>query len=314
MRISLEETAERLKQGEVVAVPTETVYGLAASIAHPKAIGQIFSLKKRPANNPLIVHVSQANSIPSYTLELPYQFDQLAHAFWPGPLTVVLPADCTKIPLAARGGLSTAAFRVPSHPLTLKLLELTGPLVMPSANLSGRPSATTSEHVEQDFGPEFPILEGGACTKGVESTVLCFSGDCWQVIRLGALPAEIFSSVLGYIPPNGKKRQGEAPLCPGQQYRHYAPKAALFLSENIHKDTRTAILGFSDRIYPAACRVFVMGNSTDPEDVTEKLYAALRTLDAEGIHAATVDMDFPRSGLWETVHERLQRAAEHTVS
>src|SRR5262245_4612508 len=143
MHISLEEAASALKSGLVVAVPTETVYGLAASIDFPDAIEDIFRLKGRPSNNPLIVHVASAKEIAFYVTQQPPQFLKLASAFWPGPLTVVLPVDQVRIPSVARAGLPTAAFRVPNHPLTRELLEITGPLVMPSANLSGKPSATT---------------------------------------------------------------------------------------------------------------------------------------------------------------------------
>jgi L-threonylcarbamoyladenylate synthase len=168
MRISLTEAQKLLEKGHVVAIPTETVYGLGGLLKYPQAIEQIFTLKGRPNNNPLIIHVSSLQEIRLYVPHLPDEVDALAHAFWPGPMTLVLPIEPDKIPNKARAGLSTAAFRIPQHPLALQLLEKSGALVMPSANVSGRPSATSPEHVEADFGQDFPIVEGGPCRKAFD--------------------------------------------------------------------------------------------------------------------------------------------------
>lgn len=305
MRISIEQAAALLRNGEVVGVPTETVYGLAASIQHPAAIDHIFSLKNRPADNPLILHVATAEQILDFVEGFPEGFQELSNAFWPGPLTLVIPVVEETIPHQVRAGLSTAAFRVPGHPLTRELLSLTGPLVMPSANVSGRPSATTAEHVEADFGADFPVLDGGACGTGVESTILIFQGEKWTVGRLGAIPAERFDSLLGYVPLEAKK--GEAPLCPGQRYRHYAPTAKLHSGrvEGCH-----TVLGYAEREYAGAGRVIVLGSVRDPAGVAEGLYAALRRLDDEGVVAAWVDVDVPREGLWLTIIDRLYKASE----
>lgn len=161
MRISLQAAASALKSGQVVAVPTETVYGLAAALNSKIAVEDIFKLKSRPSDNPLIIHVNELDQIESLARALPEDFYLLASAFWPGPMTLVLPVNIDAVPSIARAGLPTAAFRIPRHPLALQLLALTGPLVMPSANISGSPSATSVEHVEADFGDNFPILEGG---------------------------------------------------------------------------------------------------------------------------------------------------------
>jgi L-threonylcarbamoyladenylate synthase len=313
MKISLLETAQRLLNTGVVAVPTETVYGLAASVSQPAAIDQIFVLKGRPANNPLIIHIAEFKQLEQYVSTLPEGARELAQAFWPGPLTLVLPCDLEQVPSQVRAGLNTAAFRVPNHPMTLELLSITGPLVMPSANLSGRPSATSPEHVEEDFGSEFPVLDGGSCGFGVESTILYYGDEQWQIIRLGALPAEAFEDVLGYIPLFNVSSKEKAPICPGQLYRHYAPKAKLILVENLtecaDRECAGVILGFNDRKYPAADRVISLGSSSSPKDVAENLYAVLRYLDQEGIESVLVDMDFPRHGLWLTIEERLKKAA-----
>jgi L-threonylcarbamoyladenylate synthase len=283
------------------------VYGLAASTHYPEAIDQIFHLKGRPANNPLIVHVPSLDQIRDCALSFPDGFEILAEAFWPGSMTVILPVDPHKVPDRARAGLPTAAFRIPSHPLALELLNLSGPLVMPSANISGRPSATRPEHIEHDFGSHFPILDGGVCQRGLESTIILFRGDKWEIIRTGSIAAEDFLETLGYVPHINSSTQA-APLCPGQMYRHYAPKAKLLLTKPSENE-EAVILGFLERDYPAKCRVLPMGSVLQPETVAENLYGLLRQLDAENISYAYVDMQFPSHGLWTTIYERIQKAS-----
>lgn len=308
MHISLNKTIHLLETGHVVAVPTETVYGLAASLTQPTAILNIFSLKGRPSNNPLIIHVGSVEQIFYFTKQFPENFHQLAETFWPGPLTVVLKVETNLIPTSIRAGLPTAAFRIPNHPLTRELLQRVGPLVMPSANISGRPSATNPSHVESDFGKDFPVLDGGACQCGVESTILHQDGDRWEIIRQGALSADLFAPILGYIPEIHTIKPGAAPTCPGQMYRHYAPRAQLHLSNSLHQ-CREVVVGFSDRVYPLASRLFCLGPSTDAHAVAENLYFILRQLDEEQVEKAWVDMHFPQVGLWLTLAERLKKAA-----
>lgn len=310
MRVSLTEAAQLLTQGNVVAVPTETVYGLGASLNKHQAIESIFSLKGRPANNPLIIHASSAEEIMKFTKNIPPGFDQLASSFWPGPMTLVLPADENRVDSKARAGLPTAAFRIPGHPTTLALLKLTGPLVMPSANLSGKPSATSAEHVEHDFGSDFPVLDGGKCLRGVESTILIFVDGVWRIIRQGAIPAEAFQEILGYMPIVEVSAGRGKPLCPGQLYRHYAPKAKLVLTDHFDDSMTGAVVGFRDRIYPKALKLVPLGSSTQPKKAAEHLYAALRQLDEEDIPLAYVDVDVPQEGLWLTILERLKKAAQ----
>lgn len=307
MRITVENAIERLQAGQVVALPTETVYGLAAALKCPQAIAEIFALKGRPANNPLIVHVSAAEEIPAYVTELPADFPKLAKAFWPGPMTLVLPVRLDTVPENARAGLATAAFRVPDHAQTRAVLK-DGPVLMPSANLSGRPSATSADHVEVDFGEHFPVLDGGKCGKGLESTILLWNQQekVWTIGRLGSLPPEVFLKVLGYRPEISKG--GRQPVCPGQLYRHYAPKAHLTLVQSFSEEMKGVILGFEDRKYPHGCSLFSLGSSNDPEVAAQRLYALLRKLDQEGIAKAWVDINLPEDGLWLTLKERLIKA------
>jgi L-threonylcarbamoyladenylate synthase len=310
MRIKLEKAVQILSEGDIAAVPTETVYGLAASLYHPKAIEKIFFVKGRPSNNPLIIHLADPNDLKKFVRDFPSGFDLLTRSFWPGPLTLVLPLFDDSIPSNVRAGLPTAAFRVPDCPLALALLQKTGPLVMPSANLSGRPSATCPEHVEADFGANFPVLDGGACRKGVESTILIHNGGQWRIIRQGALAAEDFNRVLNYVPLISFKEPANTPLCPGQLYRHYAPKARLILSKKIAADAHSVILGFSGRTYPDGAKIIIMGSAEDPIGVAEQLYAILRQLDDEGVKEAGVDFNIPEQGLWATIAERLKKASQ----
>lgn len=304
MKISLEEATSLLLSEGVVAIPTETVYGLAAKYDAHAACEQIFALKKRPPANPLILHIASYADLLFFTSSPPESLQKLSDAFWPGPLTCVLPVDTQKVPALIRSGLPTQAFRIPSHPLTLQLIQKVGPLVAPSANLSGKPSSVSPEHVEQDFGCHFPVLDGGMCQNGVESTILLFQEGRWHLGRLGAIPQEAFAPILGYTPA---ALHTEMPLCPGHYFRHYAPNARLHLNQSIscHK----AIVGFSDRIYPGAPSFFSLGSSHSPQEALFNLYTVLRKLDEEGISDAHVDIHVPQEGLWLTFLERIQKAA-----
>jgi len=312
MHVTPEEAIKLILAGNVVAIPTETVYGLAAALNFPHAITEIFSLKGRPADNPLIIHLSHANQIENYANSLPESYHTLAKAFWPGPMTLVLPIKTEKIPEMVRAGLPTAAFRVPQHTLTQAIIAKTGPLVMPSANLSGKPSATCAEHVETDFGNHFPVVNGNSCKRGVESTILIYQQEEWCIIRLGALAPDAFETVLAYRPKVVKmdKKNENKPLCPGQLYRHYAPQAHLTLTKKFSKIDHKTVIGFEDHNYPEGCQLISLGTTTDSKLPMQRLYAILRRLDQEGIKEALVDMNFPSEGLWLTLKERLEKAAQ----
>lgn len=307
MRISLEEAVQQLTSGHVVAVPTETVYGLAALLQDPAAIEQVFILKGRPFANPLIIHVASYKGLVPYVSHFPPHFEDLAQMCWPGPFTCILPVRST-VPSIVRAGLDTAGFRIPGLPITRELIQATGPLVMPSANLSGRPSATSPRHVEEDFGRNFPVMDGGECRMGLESTILLYQESEWVIVRLGAIPSTFFQSILGYEPRFVKQSSDHQPLCPGQAFRHYAPNAHLFVHE-LPLAVKN-IVGFTERNYPVDRRVFILGSLHKPEQVAENLYKVLRQLDQENVQEAWVDMDFPKEGLWLTIAERLLRACD----
>lgn len=310
MRIPLEKAAHLLQQGHVVAIPTETVYGLAASLHHPDAVKKIFTIKNRPQKNPLIVHVRSIDEAFEYSALEPDFLHALLAAFWPGPLTIVVPAQVNSVPEAARAGLSTVALRMPSHPLAAALLQQISPLVAPSANRSGKPSATDPEHVEADFGLSFPVLDGGHCSLGIESTILIYDTRGWRMGRRGALSREAIAQVLGYIPDYSTSEQ---PLCPGQLLKHYSPNAALTLSTISYEQCPhrlPVVVGFCDRQYRGAHTFFSFGASSNVEEVARNLYKVLRDLDAARIQAAWVDIDFPSENLWDTIRERLYKASQ----
>lgn len=314
MKINIQEAKELLLQGKVIAIPTETVYGLAAFSENAAAVQSIFTLKGRPSHNPLILHIGNPEECLRYAASQPMGLEALMSAFWPGPLTVVVPVKQQLILPAVRANLPTAAFRMPKQKQTLELLQELSPLVAPSANLSGSPSATKPEHVEHDFGTDFPVLDGDACQHGVESTIVIFQNGFWQIARLGALSQECLAETLGYLPifaePN--RENSETPVCPGQLLAHYAPKAHLVLSDNLYTECPKQlpnVVGFANRSYPGAERIFLLAETEEAEIAAHRLYHVLRQLDQEHIKEAWVDVRFPDTGLWKTVKERLFRAA-----
>lgn len=312
MKISIAQAAEYILKGQPVAVPTETVYGLAASLNHLESIDKVFQLKGRPSNNPLIIHVAEPEQIIRFTSSLDKDFWKIAAAFWPGPMTLVLPISIATVPNRVCAGLATAAFRIPRHPMAQKLIQLTGPLVMPSANLSGRPSATSVTHVETDFGIDFPVVDGGVSERGLESTILYQLEGRWVIIRQGAIACQEFVSVLGYEPFIEKHDRAKSPLCPGQLYRHYAPQASLELFKPIFCDeliSNKVVVGYSDRAYQAAQKIYYLGRSHDPKAIASSLYATLRSLDQDGVKQAYLDFDLPDVGLYRTIKERILKAS-----
>ncbi|MDR9414815.1 MAG: L-threonylcarbamoyladenylate synthase [Gracilimonas sp.] len=214
---------KRIKDGQVVAFPTETVYGLGADAWNPSAILDVFKTKGRPSDNPLIVHVSSKAEIREFSDTLPNTALSLIDAFWPGPLTLVLKKKANVLDLIT-SGLDTVAVRMPDHELALSFLSMTGPLVAPSANKSGRPSPTKAEHVKNDFGKDFPVIDGGATTIGLESTVVDLSDGKVVLLRPGKIGVTEIESVL-----NEKvlfsDSEATVPKSPGQKYSHYKPNA-----------------------------------------------------------------------------------------
>ena len=228
----IQEAALFIQHGQLVAFPTETVYGLGSSALDPEAIKAIFQAKGRPSDNPLIVHVASIDMTYQVARCVPENALTLMKAFWPGPLTLVLPKK-PHIPMEITAGLDTVAIRMPDHPVALALLKSSNlPIAAPSANLSGRPSPTTAEHVLTDLNGKIPlILDGGPCREGVESTVLDLSHTPAVILRPGAVTYEM---LLPFLPglieaKNSLKSNSEVPISPGMKYAHYAPKAPITL-------------------------------------------------------------------------------------
>ena len=308
------EAGRCLAQGGLVAFPTETVYGLGADATNPAAIARLYRAKGRPAFNPLIAHVGDLAS----ALRIG-KFDaratELARAFWPGPLTLVVPksADCAVADLAT-AGLDTIAIRVPAHPAALAILRaFGGPVVAPSANLSGHVSPTTAAHVQGDLEGRIDlIVDGGPVTVGVESTIVgCF--DQPMLLRPGGLPREAIERVLGRAlaaPPEDPDAGSGQPLAPGMLASHYAPRTPVRLNAEAIWPGE-ALLAFGPAVMPgveAAAAVMNLSARSNVDEAAANLFGYLRTLDLAGARAIAV-MPIPHHGLGEAINDRLRRAA-----
>jgi len=291
-----------LREGGLVAMPTETVYGLAANAADGDAVARIYAAKQRPQFNPLIAHVSSIEMAEREGI-LGANARRLVEAFWPGPLTLVVEVAATgSVSELARAGLDSIALRMPGHPVAQKLIEaFGGPLVAPSANPSGKISPTRPEHVLQDMSDKVDlILDGGACAAGVESTIVDARGERPALLRPGSLdPAEIEKIWPGLIRPT---LNPDAPQSPGQLLRHYAPDAKLRLNAEA-PEAGEAYLGFGPG--DATLNLSPTGDLTE---ATANLFAMLRDLDARFDRIAVAPI--PASGLGEAINDRLTRAAK----
>jgi L-threonylcarbamoyladenylate synthase len=275
---SIEQASDLLRSGELVAFPTETVYGLGADARNPEAIARIFVAKGRPSDNPLIVHVASIESMRSCGI-MDERAMKLAQACMPGPLTLVIPAD-PSIPANARAGLPTVAVRIPDHPVALALISRTGPLVAPSANLSGHPSPTTAEHVYNDLaGRIAAVLDGGPCRVGIESTVIDLSGPQGVILRPGEIGREEIERILGE-PVLESTTHADAPKAPGMKYRHYAPSMPVRLVVS----DRPPDLTFAGRRLVLTTERHLATFGPDARLLNEQsLYALLREADARGV-------------------------------
>lgn len=309
-----EEGARKLASGDVVAFPTETVYGLGADATNPRAIARIFALKGRPSNHPLIVHIGDPAALPDWVAAIPGEARALAARFWPGPLTMIL-ARSARVPDAVTGAQDTVGIRCPSHPIARSLLAEfarvgSGGVAAPSANKFGHVSPTHARHVRDEFGEGLMVLDGGACEVGLESTIVDLSRGAAVLLRPGAISRADLAGVLGYAP---RERDASAPRAPGTLAAHYAPRTALVLMASEALDLELSqpadIAVLALRKPPAAARVASW--ITAPVDAVgygHDLYANLRALDAAGARLIVVEAP-PRSPVWEAVNDRLSRAA-----
>ena len=329
-----DEAAALLRGGQIVAFPTETVYGLGAWAMSEEGITRIYEAKGRPADNPLIVHIWPGATLEGLISEIPACAEALMERFWPGPLTLIFPKG-PLISKAITGGLDTVAIRMPSHPVAKSLLEACRlPVVAPSANTSGRPSPTTAQHVKEDMAGRIPlILDGGPCAIGLESTVLDVTSDKPMILRPGAVTREMLQQVIGDVrmDPGIALKSSAVPKAPGMKYKHYAPKGELILlegplervrammeekvAESIGKGYKAGLLitaemqaqYFQGHI-PAAVQVEILGSRKQPDQIAANLFRALRRFDEGGCQAIYGEA-LPRDGVGEAVMNRLCKAA-----
>ena len=314
------EAAHWLRRGEVVALPTETVYGLAANALNTDAVERIFSVKGRPAHNPLIVHVASLEMARTCASRWPEQADRLANAFWPGPLTLVLQKSSI-IPEIVTAGGSTVGIRWPSHPVIRAVIEACGfPLAAPSANLSGAISPTTAEHVARSLGGQIPlIVDGGTSTVGIESTVLDLSVTPPRVLRPGIIHAESLAAVLGTELAEGQQ-PGEPLRSPGMLLKHYAPKAQVLVWESDDAARLSAELDQrrvpTDRVHILSRSVGLSGCNrgqvcvmpSAPQSYAQALYAELHRCDAADAKLIVIE-SVPEGAEWKAIADRIARAA-----
>ena len=287
-----------LRSGGVVAFPTETVYGLGADATNAAAVQRIFAAKGRPATNPLICHVADAQMARRYTTAWSDAAERLSARFWPGPLTLVLPKT-GEIVDAATAGLKTVGLRAPAHELTLQLIRIFGkPIAGPSANRSSHVSPTTADHVREELGDSVDmILDGGPCTVGIESTVLDLSSQTPAILRPGGVSREEIEAVVGQVEVKNMVTDVTTPaMAPGQQARHYAPRAPAFRFE-----PRDA-----SRIPQNGA---VMRVADDPREYARTFYARLRALDAQKPAAIYIELP-PDTPQWAAVRDRIFRATQ----
>jgi L-threonylcarbamoyladenylate synthase len=307
MRIDLAEAARRISAGQPVAFPTETVYGLGAPAFDARAVLEIFKIKGRPADNPLIVHIAEATQLETLVTAIPEAAHKLAKAYWPGPLAIVLPKNPV-VPDAVTAGLSKVAVRCPDHPLALALIRLTGPLAAPSANTSGRPSPTRAAHVEADFGAEFPVVDGGTCSIGIESTVVDLSGHEPLLLRPGAISQDMLKHATGLtFRPVIVEKHAEA-ASPGMKYTHYAPKATVRWWDG-QPDSKALILTVTSNRAGSANRI---DYCHDFSTFAKELYDRFRQADHEGFQSVAIERFSPdaapiAAGLLNRIEKAIQR-------
>jgi L-threonylcarbamoyladenylate synthase len=301
-----------LRRGDVIGLPTETVYGLAADASRPEAVRRIFALKGRPADHPLIVHIAGANQLDRWAREVPEAARTLAEAFWPGPLTLILRRQ-PAVPDEVTGGQDTVGLRCPAHPMALALLhEFDGGLAAPSANRFGHVSPTSAAHVHDEFGAAVPVvLDGGECEVGIESTILDLTGPVPRILRPGRITRAQIEAHVGAVAEGSDEL---SPRASGTLDAHYAPRTALLLL------AREALLAEGVQQQALGKRVAVLALGTLPEGLqgvalpadadgyAHGLYAALRALDAMGANLLLAEKP-PQADAWLAVNDRLRRSA-----
>ena len=303
-----------LQSGECVAIPTETVYGLAADAMNPKAIQKIFTLKGRPQNHPLILHISHVNQLNDWVEEIPETAKKLTKAFWPGPMTLIFPVkkDILKKTYVKiiTGNQDTIGIRMPSHPVTRKLLKLLdGPVVAPSANKFGHVSPTCVEHVKSEFGDKIKlILDGGQSLLGIESSIIDVTEIPARLLRPGPLSIPNIKKLSGVTVISAKSKK--SPRVSGNLKSHYAPRTTvkLFAKNIISKSNNTAVLAIKNKFTKQYENSLFINMPKDPATYAKILYAVLRELDVLKLSAIYIELP-PNKPEWAAIRDRLLRAA-----
>jgi L-threonylcarbamoyladenylate synthase len=335
--LSIAAAADIIKAGGLVAFPTETVYGLGADASSDAAVAKIFAAKGRPADHPLIVHVANAAAAEQFAATMPDFARKLCAAFWPGPLTVIVPRRAG-VATASAGGQNSIGLRCPAHPMALEFLQACAArgvhgVAAPSANKFGKVSPTTALHVRDEFGDELAVLDGGACDVGIESTIIDCTRSAPVLLRPGVLSAHQLEAVMGckllsntqLLEQNSLGLQADLPLnssaprASGTLESHYAPNARLRLMDAKALQTALNLLGEDAANMAVYSRVVLMSKSTrlirrrmpdDAQATAQQLFAVLRTFDAQGVKLIWVETP-PEDSAWDGVRDRLQRAAAH---
>lgn len=322
------QVAKLLKENEVVAFPTETVYGLGGNAKNDEAVLKIFEAKGRPSDNPLIIHIGKMEQINEFVEEIPEKASQLMKEFWPGALTIIFKKKSGVLSEIATAGLSTVAVRMPDHPLALAIINEAGlPIAAPSANRSGRPSPTTAKHVWDDLnGRISAIVDGGPTGIGVESTVIDCTDEIPQILRPGGVTKEQIESVVGEVKVDpALTNLNDAPKSPGMKYTHYAPDAPLYLvngnreyiqdliNEKRREGLRVGVLTTEENgnFYDSDA-VQVCGQRENLQTVASSLYDVLRAFNNSGVNIIFSET-FPNEGVGHAIMNRLLKAAGHKI-
>ncbi len=330
----LQRAGKIIREGGLVAMPTETVYGLAGDALNPTSSERIYAAKGRPSDNPLIVHIADMDALQDIAVDIPEKAWKLADRFWPGPLTMILRKSAL-VPKETTGGLDTVAVRFPSHPAAMGLIKASGrPLAAPSANRSGRPSCTAASHVLEDMNGIIPlIIDGGKVGIGLESTIIDLTSDIPMLLRPGYIGVETLEQLLGRIEVdpsvNGLTDKSAHPKAPGMKYKHYAPKGELCIvkgpedrvvetinalsSEKEKEGKKTAVIAAEETAPRYQCPlVRTIGSRTRENEIARNLFQVLREMDDLGADVIyTEEFDTPHLGM--AIMNRLIRAAGHRI-
>lgn len=301
-----------LNNNEVIGMPTETVYGLAGNIYSEQAVKKIFEVKQRPFYNPLIVHIKSVEYLEKVAVEIPEQAIELSNHFWPGPLTLLLKKHPT-IPNIITAGKETVAVRIPKHPIAQSLLNLLDyPLAAPSANPFGSISPTTAEHVAEYFSEQIPVvLDGGACEKGLESTIIGFVDNQAVLFRHGAISIEEIEEVIGKIAI--KTSAKDQPDTPGMLLKHYAPQTPTFVTDDVQSMIKSfsrkkvGLILFKERLEKWELCQEVLSTKGDLQEAGANLYAVMHRLDKQKLDAIIIEK-LPNIGIGRSINDRLERA------